>query len=147
MPVRRAEPSSTVSFAFEVERRSFDLLNTKRATQGLPPLVWDERVAEIARMHSQNMAEQDFFSHRGKDGGLVDDRAAVLGLHDWRAIGENIAFLKGYADPADSAVEKWMESASHRNNVLSPRWKESAVGVAVTADGKHYFTQVFVLRG
>ena len=77
---------------------------------------------------------------------MVDDRADKLGLGEWRAIGENIAFLKGFQNPVESAVEKWMQSTSHRQNLLNAQWSDSAVGVAITADGRYYFTQVFLLR-
>ena len=92
------------------------------------------------------MAEGGFFSHKGTDGSFVDQRAESLGMDNWASIGENIAFIRGYEKPADMAVEKWMQSPSHRNNLLSPRWREGAVGVAVGANGTLYFTQVFILR-
>jgi uncharacterized protein YkwD len=92
------------------------------------------------------MAAGNFFSHRGEDGSLVDDRAERLGVDTWAAIGENIAFIRGYEKPADLAVDKWMQSPSHRNNLLSPRWHEAAIGVAVGDNGTLYFTQVFILR-
>ena len=107
---------------------------------------WNDDVATLARLHSHNMADGRFFSHRGSDGSMVDDRADRLGLGAWRLIGENIAYMRGYEDPAALAVEKWMESTAHRKNLLGPNWKESAVGVAITEDGTYYMTQVFLLR-
>ena len=92
------------------------------------------------------MAELKFFSHRGLDNKMVSDRADDIGLSKWRAIGENIAFERGYKDPIGKAVELWFESPSHRHNLLENSWKESAVGVAVARDGSYYFTQVFLLR-
>ena len=137
-------PSS--NSAGELERRVFSLLNAQRRTQGLSELEWSDDVAVVARMHSQNMADVKFFSHRGSDGSMVDDRADRVGLGSWRVIGENIAYMRGYDDPAALAVEKWMESTAHRKNLLGPNWKESAVGVSITADGTYYMTQVFLLR-
>lgn len=144
--VVRTPVNSAVKSAVDVERLAFDLLNDERAAKGLAPLVWNDQIAEIARMHSRNMANERFFSHRGSDGSMVDDRAEVFGISKWRAIGENIAFLQGYDDPAAIAVKKWMESPSHKKNVLNANWSESAVGVVVTPDGEYYFTQVFLLR-
>lgn len=129
---------------FSLERQTFNLLNIERASRGLNPLVWDDRVAEIARLHSRSMASEKYFSHRGNDGSMVDDRADRLGMGKWSAIGENIAFLRGYDDPATFAVEKWMNSNSHRKNLLGDRWSRSAIGVAVASDGAYYFTQVFM---
>jgi len=128
------------------ERAAFELLNQKRAENGLKPLVWSNEVAAIARLHSQSMAANKFFSHRGLDGSMVSDRADRSGLTKWRSIGENIAFNRGYKDPIEMAVKLWMESTSHRHNLLSDSWKESAVGVAIAADGSYYLKQVFLTR-
>ena len=138
--------NSSASVAANLERKVFNVLNAVRQDQGLQKLEWNDDVAAVARMHSQNMANEKFFSHRGSDGSMVDDRADRVGLGTWRTIGENIAYMRGYDDPAALAVEKWMESTAHRKNLLGPNWKESAVGVAITSDGTYYLTQVFLLR-
>jgi uncharacterized protein YkwD len=129
-----------------LEREAFDLINARRAADGLPQLTWSDEVAKVARVHSQNMAGYKFFSHQGLDGLMVNERADKAGLNKWRAIGENIAFMRGYQHPAEFAVERWMESASHRSNLLRADWKESAIGVAQASDGAYYFTQVFLIR-
>ena len=134
------------SAAADIERKVFNLLNAERRSKGLSELEWNDDVAALARLHSHNMADGKFFSHRGSDGSMVDDRADRLGLGAWRLIGENIAYMRGYEDPAALAVEKWMESTAHRKNLLGSNWRESAVGVAITEDGTYYMTQVFLLR-
>lgn len=138
--------STRVMTALSVEQTTFDLMNRERASKGLSRLVWNESIAEVARLHSINMAENNFFSHRGLDGKMVDDRADLLGINNWKAIGENIAFMRGYDKPDKVAVEKWLDSTSHRRNMLSPTWNESAIGVAYTKDGTYYFTQVFMVK-
>jgi uncharacterized protein YkwD len=135
-----------VSSTLEMEKKAFGLLNEKRGEKGLPPLIWDDEVAKIARIHSQNMASYNFFSHKGLDGSLVSDRADKIGLSKWRLIGENIVYLRGYRNPVEFAVECWMNSALHKENLLNKDWKQSAVGVAITENGTYYFTQVFLLR-
>lgn len=90
------------------------------------------------------MADYKFFSHQGLNGQLIDERATDLGIEKWKAISENIAFNKGYINPVEFAVERWMQSASHRQNLLNPRWQQSGIGVAITSDGAYYFTQVFL---
>lgn len=128
------------------ERIAFELLNQKRAENGLKALVWSDEVAAVARQHSRDMAEFKYFSHRGLDGSMVSDRADRLGLKKWSSIGENIAFNRGYKDPIEKAVELWMGSSSHRHNLMSNDWKESAVGIAIAPDGSYYLTQVFITR-
>ncbi len=136
----------TINQISEFERITFALINQKRQERGLQPLMWSEELAKIARMHSENMAKFDFFGHRGLDGKMVNDRADSLGLTKWTAMGENIAFNRGYQNPLECAVEKWMESVGHRENLLNSRWKESGIGIAVTNSGTFYFTQVFLKR-
>ena len=127
-----------------LEREAFERINTKRIIAGLPPLRWSEKIADVARLHSNNTAERNFFSHQGLDGLMVNERAEKLNMGTWSAIGENIAFMKGYENPQERVVEKWMQSPAHKMNLLNPTWTEAAIGAAVTEDGKYYFTQVFI---
>ncbi len=135
--------TSATPNTIELEQKAFKLLNQKRVEIGLSPLVWSESMAKIARLHSYNMATFKFFSHKGLDGLQVDGRATSLGLNKWQGIGENIAYNRGFSNPVEFAVERWMLSDSHRENLLDKRWRESAVGIAVTKDGTYYFTEVF----
>ena len=138
--------SSVVVNGSAVARAAFDLINRKRAENGLSQLTWNDDLARVATGHSANMAEYSFFSHKGLDSKLVSDRADAEKVGRWRAIGENIAFNRGFADPAAKTVELWLDSSAHRRNMLSPDWKESAIGVAINEDGAYYFTQVFLVR-
>lgn len=138
-----AEKSSTL---ISLEKRVFDLINQKRGEMNLPLMIWNDDVARVARIHSENMASHKFFSHKGLEGKMVNDRADDLGISKWLAIGENIAYNRGFEDPFAFAVESWMKSPSHRQNILDNRWKESGIGIAVTGDGTYYFTEVFLLR-
>ncbi len=142
----KSSSSTKVASAGSIEEEVFALINAERNKNGLADLKWSESLAAVARLHSQDMANAKFFSHRGSDGSMVDERADRLGLGSWLSIGENIAYMRGYEDPAALAVAKWLQSTAHRKNLLGPNWKESAVGVAVTNDGTYYLTEVFLLR-
>jgi len=141
-----AVEASVIVNTVSLEQTAFDLLNKKRIENGLKPLVWSEKLAPVARLHSHNMAERNFFSHRGLDDKMVSDRADDNNVGKWRAIGENIAFDRGYKDPIGKAVQLWLDSPSHRRNLLDSNWKETAVGIAIAADGSYYLTQVFLKR-
>lgn len=150
-PRRVPEKESDVAAAVvvntrSVERIAFEMINSTRVEMGLSPLTWNEDIASLAREHSQNMAEFRFFSHRGLDNKMVSDRADAKGVRKWRAIGENIAYNRGYQDPVAKAVQLWLNSSSHKSNMLDPNWRESAVGVAIASDGSYYFTQVFLVK-
>lgn len=131
---------------FELEKKAFKLINDKRLLNGLKPLNWNDKVANLARNHSQNMAKHKFFSHIGLNGRTIDQRAVDFGLDKWRLIGENIAYNKGFKFPAQFAVERWMLSPTHRQNLLDNRWKETGIGVCITEDGTYFFTQIFVVE-
>lgn len=136
--------NNSLGSANDTEARAWELMNSRRLVTGLQPLQWDEQLVALARMHSASMASGHYFSHKDQAGGYVDDRATRLGILNWMAIGENIAFMKGYPDPASMAVEKWMLSPSHKKNILNGSWRQSAIGMAVGEDGAVYFTQVFI---
>ncbi len=131
---------------FSYEKQIFELINKKRAEAGLNLLIWNDDVAKIARIHSEEMANNKFFDHKGLNGSMVNNRADAIGLSKWRSIGENIAYNRGYANPLEFAVEGWLKSPAHRDNILNNRWQESGIGIAILADGTYYFTQVFLLR-
>ena len=129
-----------------LEQRVYELINQTRAENGLKKLFWDEEVARVARLHSTNMANFNFFSHVGIDGKRVDGRADSMGLSNWHLIGENIAYNAGFENPVDRAIYGWMNSPGHRENILRENWKETGIGIAVSREGRYYITQVFLKR-
>lgn len=130
----------------DIEHRVFDLINQRRAAAGLSLLTWNDNVAGVARVHSRNMASLKFFSHTGADGKKVNNRADALGVKKWRSLGENIAYNRGFKSPLESAVQSWMNSPGHRDNILKSDWQESGIGVVVTDEGAYYLTQVFLKK-
>ncbi len=126
-----------------LEEQAFTLVNEQRLLQHLAPLVWDLEMLYLAREHSENMAQLNFFSHQGQDGKMTDDRANAIGVTDWRGIGENIAFSQGVRDSVETAVRDWTNSQHHKENMLDKRWTRSGIGIAQSPEGKFYITQVF----
>jgi uncharacterized protein YkwD len=128
------------------EQRAMQLINQVRASKGLKALVFDPILSRAARMQSESMATNNYFNHVGPDGKTASDRIRTCGIHGWKALGENIAYNKGYDDPVASAVEKWMASPMHRDNMLNPMWSTSAIGIATSEDGRIFFTELFLAR-
>jgi uncharacterized protein YkwD len=118
------------------ERQILDLVNVVRHRYKLPLLTWNEPAAKVARGHSQDMEEHDFFDHVSATTGLDPfERLKQAGVH-YQMAGENIA--AGYPD-AIEAYESWMNSPGHRKNILEKGFTQ--LGVGVSAD---YYTQAFV---
>jgi len=129
-----------------IELRAFEQTNVARAENGLPLLAWDAELCRMARVHSEQMALQGYFSHESPDGLHLKERARESGILHFRVIGENIAYNKGYDDPGGFAVERWLTSSGHRANMLYAGFQASAIGSYVAADGSTYLTQVFIAR-
>ena len=138
--------SSASSSVASLERRAFDLINTQRIANGEEPLVWDAELCRMARTHSESMARQGFFDHTGPDGRDMRERAHGSNVRGWRVLAENIAYNQGFDDPAGFAVQRWMHSNKHRDNILNSGFTRSAIGIARAADGRVFLTQVFVAR-
>ena len=138
--------STTATAAADLERRAFDLVNARRRASGQTPLVWDEELTMMARGHSQNMATRGFFAHADPNGVDMTQRARSNGIQGWRALAENIAYNQGFDDPAAFAVERWMISTCHRDNILNSTFTRTGIGVVRAADGRVFFTQVFLVR-
>lgn len=146
MPRPMSAASSSSMSASSLERRAFDLINEQRISNGEQPLVWDAELCRMARVHSDNMARQEFFDHTSPDGRSMQERARNSNIRGWSMLAENIAYNQGFEDPAAFAVERWMRSIKHRENILNDRFTRSAIGIARAEDGRVYLTQVFIAR-
>ena len=135
--------SSRTDFSNE-EFEIYELINNRRYKSRLRELEWDNDLAEMARRYSEDMARGNFFSHYDKRGRTVVERAENFGIRGWSEIGENLFFCEGYDDFSNLAVKGWLNSSSHRKNMLNPVWTTTGIGVAADRSGKIYITQVFL---
>lgn len=103
------------------------------------PLQFDCRLWRASQLHSQDMADNSYFSHSSQDGRSPWDRADA---QDISANGENIAAGR---DSAQAVLEQWKNSDGHCRNMGNPSFKLFAVGYAFNAGApyKHYWTQMF----
>ncbi len=93
----------------------FHMTNAFRHYHGLPALKWSDAAAEAARLHSQDMADRDYFSHDSLDGREFNERMEAQGIR-WYSVAENIS--AGRSSGAD-AYDGWVNSSGHRSNMLS----------------------------
>ncbi len=107
-----------------------------------PPLEMDEVIRVAARLHSQDMATQDYFEHDSLDGRTFADRMRDAGFSGADPWGENIA--AGQATPAE-VVDGWMNSPGHCRNIMDPDYHVIGIGYAYDASStfEHYWTQDF----
>lgn len=125
-----------------LEQAIYQQVNEYRQSRNLPPLTVDASINEQSKLHSQAMASGKVpFSHQG-----FDDRVdAIAKSISYRSAAENVAFNEGYSDPATQAVKGWLNSPGHRKNIEG-NFDLTGVGVVKNAEGKYYFTQIFIRR-
>jgi uncharacterized protein YkwD len=123
-----------------LEQAVYAQVNQYRATRGLPPLTLDARISNQARIHSQDMASYAVpFGHQGFEQRVQ----AISKVISYNAAAENVAYNQGYADPATQAVQGWLQSTGHRQNIES-QYGLTGIGVVNNAKGEYYFTQIFI---
>ncbi len=107
-----------------------DLANEDRQENDLPPLALDPLLTEAAKQKAEHMASQGYFAHTSPDGVAPWHWFKEAG-YDFIYAGENLAV--NFSDSYD--VERaWMESQSHRDNILNSNFTE--IGIA-TAKGEY----------
>lgn len=122
-----------------LEELVLEKINQYRQSRGLPALALNRVMTTLAREHTDNMAEGIVpFSH---DGFL--QRARTI----WREtcqtrMAENVAWVDGGSDPAEIAVQGWINSPGHHRNITG-NYDTTGIGAARDANGRIYFTQLF----
>jgi uncharacterized protein YkwD len=139
-------PAAAVAQAQDWLNRIVELTNQERAKRGLAPLTIDAALNNSAQAHSQDMADHDYFSHTGQNGSTAGQRITAGGFAPLWAYGENIAAGQ---PSADEVMQAWMNSAEHRDNILSPDYTHIGVGFAYNANTTYhwYWTQHFASHG
>ena len=126
-----------VSTQTAYENKVLELVNAERAKQGLKPLEMDESVRNVARLKSQDMKKNNYFSHTSPTYGTPFEMLKKYGI-SYKSAGENIA--QGYQTP-EQVVKGWMNSSGHRANILNASYTH--IGIGYEADG-NYWTQMFI---
>lgn len=121
-------------------------MNREREQFGLEPLVASATLTSIARARSRDMTELQYFGHFHPDGVSVYSLLQAAGVR-YAAGGENLAKVAGDVEHSvQSAIEALMESDSHRENILNPRYRFIGVGSVTDDSGITILTAVFTDR-
>lgn len=122
-----------------MEQQVFELANVARQKHGLESFQWHIGAAEMARGHSQHMAQAQFFAHVSPDGTTLKDRLEQKQIA-YLAAAENIAAGQQNAMYVHAA---WMNSSGHRSNLLGD-YSHLGVGIHFGGEMRIYYTQNFV---
>ena len=128
---------ATDSKVLEYENEVIRLVNEIRKENGLNQLKTDWELSRVARYKSQDMKNNNYFSHTSPVYGSPFDMIKNFGI-SYKSAGENIA--RGQKTP-QAVVNGWMNSSGHRANILNKNYTK--IGVGYAADG-NYWTQMFI---
>ncbi len=130
------------------EQRFCDLINQERAKRGLSMLKPLPILITVARSHSREMSELNYFSHYSPSKGLrtpMDRYKAFTTGHALPAylcVGENLYWATA-GDP-ERGHTALMASPTHKENILRAEYQYVGIGVYTTPDGQMWATEMFM---
>jgi len=128
-------------------------VNEERTSRGLNALILDPLLVRVARAHSREMCDKDYFDHHSPTPGLRSPMDRVLkslkdagnGNPDYLLVGENIYYCSVFNDTYNVAYghQALMDSPGHRANILEPRFTKIGLGIYRNARGEFWVTEEF----
>ncbi len=113
-------------------KAAFDIVNAKRLEAGLNALTWNTGLEQASAVRAVEAAQS--FSHTRPDGS------------DWWTVNSNLMYgenlAKGYAS-ADSAVTAWLNSPTHKANIMDVEFVSGAIAIHINGNGQWYWAQEF----
>ena len=114
-----------IFFADITKTALVNMLNQTRWNSGLPALTENSKLDKAAQMKAEDMVQKQYFSHISPHG-LTPWYWFLQSGYNYKYAGENLAI--GFYDSSE-AFNAWLNSPSHRENMLNKNYKE--VGTAV----------------
>ena len=122
----RTQYSHILGYAAQISPNEvIRLTNEKRAQAGLSPLVENPVLSQAALAKGVDMLNKNYWAHVSPDGTQPWSFFVSAG-YGYRFAGENLA--RDFSNPS-SAVDAWMASPTHKDNLLSGNYKEVGIGV------------------
>jgi hypothetical protein len=109
-----------------VSNTIFDETNINRAEENLTPLTVNQTLNEAAQLKANDMAAKGYFAHTSPEG-LTPWHWFDKAGYSFYYAGENLAV--NFIDSKD-VVNAWMNSPSHRANIINYNFTEIGVGIA-----------------
>ncbi|MEX2007667.1 MAG: CAP domain-containing protein [Candidatus Levyibacteriota bacterium] len=103
------------------------LVNKKRLENGVTPLKFDESLSSAAEKKAEHMFSNDYWAHISPDGTTPWFFIQNSG-YEYVYAGENLA--KGFSS-AEEAVDAWMKSEQHKENLLSSSYQDVGFSVMI----------------
>ncbi len=102
------------------------LINNKRRSFYLPPLSPDAKLTAAARQRAIDIFRGQYFSHLTPEGKKFS-QAIKDQQYSYRRAGENLAL---FLTSSQTVVDAWLNSPSHRRNLLNLYYRHTGIVVA-----------------
>lgn len=106
-------------------QKVIDQTNQKRQEIGLNPLKYNSVLSESASKKAQDMFTNNYWAHTSPTGTTPWDFIKSVG-YKYSVAGENLA--RDFYD-TDSLMKAWMNSPTHRDNIVNSKYQEIGIGV------------------
>jgi uncharacterized protein YkwD len=116
--------TNNISIDQEAEKQMFEDVNKERALRDVPALNFSGPLTKVAQDHCIDMFKRGYFSHYTPEGLSPFDRMAQVDII-FNYAGENLAL----APSVDLAMKGLMQSEGHKENILSPNFRQLGSGV------------------
>lgn len=133
------DSNESTSVLMDDEEEVFKLINAKRVENGLPELVMDDELQNVARIKAQDMVDNNYFSHNSPTYGTPFEMIKNFGIN-YKAAGENIAGNSSNT----GAVNAWMNSDGHKANILSNNYNYTGIAVVKSPVYGKVYVQMFM---
>lgn len=111
-------------------------VNNERSQRNIGTLRTDPRLTAAAAYKAQDIINRHYFSHTDPEGHYIWDKIIAEGYTPYSILGENLAI--NFSD-TEGLMAAWMNSPTHRANILNTAYKDQGVGVALgNADAGQY---------
>lgn len=143
----------TAASVAAVRTATLCLLNAERTSRGLKALKVNAKLAKAADGKAADMVRRRYFAHDTPDGkkftAAIQAAGYTKGARRW-SVGENLGWGGGARALPAAMVDAWLASPPHRANLLSRKWAEVGIGLALGTpkggEGATYATE-FGKRG
>lgn len=116
----------------EASKAAFEIANQQRAAAGLGSLTWNSGLEQACAVRAVEASQS--FSHTRPDGS------------DWWTVNSNLMYgenlAKGY-ESAEAAVQAWMNSPTHKANILDAEFASGAIAIHIGSNGQWFWAQEF----
>jgi len=102
-----------------------DQTNTERVKLGLKPLTFNSTLSKSAQLKADDMFTNNYWAHTSPEGKSPWDFFNNAG-YEYSVAGENLA--KDFYD-TEGLLKAWMNSPTHRENIINPKYQEIGIGV------------------